>query len=102
VSTSGALRLLVDALAVYRGTKLVIDDKLTEDLRARVTARFGDADESKVGYLITCPWCVSIYLGGALSVARIVAPSSKTVDAVATALALSAITGVLYEREDSF
>lgn len=84
--------LLVDALATYRLVKLVRDDRITE--RARVTAieRFGPPERSKMTYLLHCPWCLSIYLGAALTLCRRRWPRATTL--VARTLALSATTGL--------
>lgn len=90
------LTLLTDALATHRLTKLIIDDKLTEDLRDKVFARFGNPDDSKISYLITCPWCVSIYVGAGVAVIRSVAPRPWSM--VARALVASTITGLIEEK----
>ena len=97
MSESKAVQAITDALATYRLTKLVIDDKITEDVRERVWARFGQPDESKVGYLLTCPWCVSIYAGTAVALLRRYRSSHWST--AASALAFSALTGILAERE---
>lgn len=94
-----ALTLLTDALATYRAQKLVRDDKITEPLRERVVNRYGSPEDSYLSYLITCPWCLSMYAGALLALGRIVAP--RTTDAVSRALALSAVAGLLAEREDA-
>jgi hypothetical protein len=89
------LGLVVDALAVFRLTKLVNDDEITADLRDKLLERFHPED-TKIGYLITCPWCVSIYAGGAVALARELAPRPWGV--AAQALAFSAITGLVAEN----
>lgn len=86
----------VDALAVHRLTKLVIDDHITEPLRNKVYERFGDPSESKISYLVGCPWCVSVYMGLGVSVARTVAPGVWR--PLAYALALSSLTGLIEEH----
>jgi len=95
------LDLAVRTLACYRLTRLVIDDKITEPVRDRIFARYGDPADSKVSFGVTCPHCVSIYLGIALSSVHMIAPNSRLVRAGTEALALSALTGLLYEREGS-
>ena len=52
-----------------------------------------DPAETKLGYFITCPWCVSIYMGAAVAVARELAPGPWKV--AARALAFSAFTGLV-------
>lgn len=46
-------------LIVARVTRFLNSDYLAKDFRAWIAARFG---EGKLYYLITCPWCASIYL----------------------------------------
>lgn len=97
---SPALTFAVDALATYRLQKLVRDDKITEPLREWVYHKYGEPHESKLAYLTTCPWCLSIYAGLGLSFARMIAPGPT--NALARGLALSAIAGIMAEREDIF
>ena len=87
---------IVDALAVHRLTKLVIDDKITEDLRNKVYEKYGEPADSKISYLTTCPWCVSMYLGLGVVVARTVAP--KAWRPLSYALAFSSFTGWIEEH----
>jgi hypothetical protein len=87
--------LLVDALAVFRLTKLVNDDEIFADVRDKLLDRFHPED-TKIGYLITCPWCVSIYAGAAAALARELAP--RQWDVVARMLAFSAATGMVAEK----
>lgn len=95
------VEIVFDVLATYRLTKLIIDDKVTEDLREWVWAKYGqpdDEDSSKISYFITCPWCLSIYFGTGVAAARIMFP--KTWSLAARALSFSALTGMIVERED--
>jgi hypothetical protein len=92
------LQIVFDVLATYRLTTLIKDDKITEDIRKLVFRRYGepsDDNSHKVSYLLTCPWCLSIYFGGLAVVAgtkwpRMWKPFSK-------ALSYSAMTGLLAE-----
>jgi hypothetical protein len=84
--------LALDGLATYRFVKLVRDDRITQPLRDAVVDRFGSPEQSKVSYLLHCPWCLSIYAGAALTLGRRRWP--RTVDAAARTLALSAVTGL--------
>lgn len=117
---SGA-RLAVDALATFRLTKLVIDDKLTEPLRARAIGaayrRVGreawyrqalnevdgdpaqvvaqDAEPPKLAYLLTCPWCSGMYVAVAVVAARRLVPRAWAVSG--EVLALSGAAGLAAE-----
>ena len=87
---------IVDALAVHRLTKLVIADYITEPLREKVYEKFGDPADSKISYLVTCPWCVSIYAGLGVVAARTIAP--KVWRPLSYALAFSSFTGWVEEH----
>lgn len=89
----------VTALATYRITKLVIEDEITAELREKAYAYLdshpGQFSE-KARYFLSCPWCVSIWAAGGLTLLRLVSPTAA--DAVGTLLAASAATGIIYER----
>lgn len=61
------LLFIVLALCVYRVTHLITTDHFppVAKLRDRVWRKFGD--DSWVTYLSTCQWCVSVYVGGVLT-----------------------------------
>jgi hypothetical protein len=44
---------------VARATRFLNSDYLAADFRAWVFRRFGDG---KIYYLVTCPWCASIWI----------------------------------------
>jgi hypothetical protein len=88
------LSLLTDIAATYRLTKLVLDDRITEDLRYAIQARF--PRDSKIAYFVGCPWCVSIWAGAVIFTLRKVNPTGA--DIVSGLLAASAVTGVVYTK----
>jgi hypothetical protein len=94
-SGGSGLALVVDALATYRLTRLLIEDEIAAPVRDWVWDRHDPAD-SKIGYLFTCPWCVSIWAGAAVVVARRVSPT--TWEPVARMLTASAVTGMISTR----
>lgn len=49
-------------LACYRLTLLVVADEITSRQRDWLLRRLGP--DHKVSYLITCPWCTSVWLAG--------------------------------------
>jgi hypothetical protein len=76
VPMPSAVIVLVYALAVARVTRLVNADRITETPRAWLLDRLwtraapwvpaGDRERADLPlsvYLVTCPWCVSIYVG---------------------------------------
>lgn len=88
------VNLFVDIAATYRLTKLVLDDRITEDLRNKIYEKF--PRDSKIAYFIGCPWCVSIWAGAVIFTLRKVNPQGA--DVVSGLLAASAATGVAYTR----
>jgi hypothetical protein len=90
-----ALDLGVDALATYRLARLLTEDELLEPVREWVWKNHAP-DETKIGYFVTCPWCVSIWAGGLVAVARELAPGPWGV--AARALAFSAVTGIVAQH----
>lgn len=60
------LGLIILGFATARGTTLVVNDYITEPFRLAVQRRFGD--DSKLTYLVNCPYCTSIWVGGVAAV----------------------------------
>jgi hypothetical protein len=56
-SVAGLLWLL----AVVRLTRLATVDEITDPIRVWAFGKFGA--QSKIGYLMTCSWCMSIWIG---------------------------------------
>ena len=79
------------ALAVYRTTRLVVADELTHPGRVWVNRR-----SKTLGYLVTCPWCMSIWVAAAFAVAWRYAPALTAW--VGVVLAWSAVSGLLSEK----
>ena len=93
------LEFIVFSLATYRATRLVTRDEIFSDTRNRIWNRF-PPETTKTGYLFTCEWCSSVWLG--LVFASWYTISSNTFRFFAVALALSAVAGLLtaYENRD--
>jgi Protein of unknown function (DUF1360) len=110
--------LAVDALAVYRLAILITKDSITESARDQFR-RWGYNDDGterthhvhlgstvppypsplgarRLYTLLTCPWCVSIWLGAAVVALTRFAPSAWQYAALA--LAFSGVAGFLAER----
>lgn len=79
---------LVDALAVARLTRLATRDSITHPLRRAAIVRSDLADD-----LLSCPWCVSIWMAGAVITARVTVP--RLWSPVAQLLAASEIAGLI-------
>jgi len=89
------LDLLEDALATHRLTKLVLDDELTRPVREAVWRRF-PPESTRLGYVLTCPWCSSIWVAAGVVAARRASPSLWR--PLARVLAASTATGLAFER----
>lgn len=88
--------VLILALAVYRLTRLVVEDEILDKVRNLVWKRYGAL--TGIGYLITCYWCTSFWVSSLVVVLYIIVPVPVT--AVALILALSAITGLITAWSD--
>lgn len=91
--------ILLNSLATYRLTRLVIEDEVTNELRAMAYEQINklpDALANKLNYFLTCPWCVSIWVAGGLLLLRKTSP--ELAEFITGLLAASAITGVISER----
>lgn len=54
---------VVDSLAAYRLTRLVVEDGITAGLRNRWWAKW-DPEFTLTGYALTCPHCVGMWAAG--------------------------------------
>lgn len=91
---------ILGSLAVYRATKLIIDDEITQELREKAFAALDARPQTvltrKLSYFLTCPWCVSIWVAAALLTLKLFSPA--TYEYFASILAFSAITGLIDSR----
>jgi hypothetical protein len=85
-------RVAIDALAVFRLTKLLQNDTIPPlpALRQAYMRRYG---ATPWGELVDCPWCLSMWLGGLALLADRVSP--RVWGLVSRVLAASAVTGLL-------
>ena len=82
--------MLVAGLATYRLTRLVTADRITEPFRLWVKRR-----STTAGYLVTCDWCLSIWVAPWVSLALVGGGDDPIVRWGLLALAFSAGTGLL-------
>lgn len=91
-----ALDLTVDALAVFRLTRLAGEDTIFD--RPREWAVMNGPDWARD--LLTCPHCLSIYMGAGAVVMRTMAP--RLWKPLSRVLALSALTSLKTEYFETF
>lgn len=80
--------LAVDALAAYRLTRLVVEDRIADRPRDALTTRSVFADD-----LLSCRWCSGVWVSAVVVAARVTCP--RVWAPVGRALALSAVAGLL-------
>jgi len=89
---TGWLLVTLAWLAVFRLAWLITHDFIAAPLRARVQARSEWWD-----VFITCPWCVSVWVGAVVAPVVIWWGDNRVVLAGLLALAASAVTGIIAE-----
>lgn len=82
--------LVTDSLAVWRIVRFIQRDSLIEEPREAVINRWGHL---KITELLTCPWCLSIWVAAGVVLARAAAP--RVWGMIARGLAFSAGAGVI-------
>jgi len=88
------LMLVVGALGTFRGTRMVLQDEILAGFRDWWWAKY-PPESTKRGYLLTCPWCLSIWIGAVLA---IILALGGTIGLVfVSILAFSALTGIIFE-----
>jgi hypothetical protein len=95
--------VLLLTLAVYRVTRLIVADGITDPWREWVEDRTGE--DSSWSYLAACPWCVSVYVGAALTAATCAAGAHGLADVSVPVPflvwpATSALTGLIAANLD--
>lgn len=93
-----AVDLVIETLAVYRGTKLLQQDSLPPlpRIRERLIDHYGATPWSQ---LVDCPWCLSVWVAGLSRLVRAIAPRFWRFGA--TVLASSAVAGLISEWLDN-
>jgi hypothetical protein len=89
--TPTLLEVAVLCLGAFRLTRLVTTDDILSPLRDRLWRRFPPS--TRLGYVVTCNWCTSVWVSVVLVVAYSIAPNTTTY--VSAPLALSAVVGIL-------
>lgn len=107
------ITVVVFALAVARVTRFITVDKLSENVRGRLVdaawRRWRPAvpsngrqwaDEPKPAYLLTCPWCASIYVAAVAAPLAWFLGDTPWLFIPALACAFSQVTGLLAKIGD--
>lgn len=84
------LLVILAAVSTYRLTRIVTADRILQAPRAWIVRR-----SPRLGYLVTCDWCFSIWVAPAPAVAVVLWPENRIVWGALIALSASALTGLL-------
>lgn len=88
------LALILAVLATYRTTRLVTTDRILDAPREWIVARY-----ERLGYLVGCDWCSSVWLAPWLVTPAVLWPGNRAVLVVLGVLAASGVTGFLAAKE---
>ena len=90
------ISLVILALTTYRVTRLITRDEIVSNLRTKYFTKF-PPETSKLGYLVTCEWCMSFWVASLLVICFMI----NTVTVIAMVpFALSALAGLFTAYED--
>ena len=86
---------VLGALATARLARLITRDSIFDTPRLRYVQAMDRTGHPKLAELAVCPWCISVWVGGAMALAaRLNKPAYRL---VTSALAFSMAAGVLNE-----
>lgn len=107
---SEILTVLLVILTTHRITTFIVSDKLIEGPREAIQmwaerrwfekhpwVEEDDTWQSKLAYLLSCPWCVSPWVGGAVTLGTMWTVGLPS--PVLVWLAASSVTGLLWRSE---
>lgn len=89
--------LLILVLATFRISRLLTVDVIFEGLREWIWKK--KPPHTKIGYLFTCNWCMSIWVASLLTICYTIITTATTL--IALPFALSAVAGLIAARLDN-
>ena len=92
-----ALLAVIVALACWRLARLLTIDEIFRPIRENVVGRNPDG---QIAYLVTCPWCLSIWSSPILIGLAVWFPTNRLVWLLLGTLAASGLAGLLVTVED--
>jgi len=91
------VEFLIFALATFRATRLLTRDTIFDTPRNAIWEKH-PPHASPIGYVLTCEWCMSIWIGSLFAIWSIISP--RTFGVLGLVLAASAVAGLLAAYED--
>lgn len=92
-----ALLAVLTVATIWRAARLAAVDEVTRPLRERIAAR---NPTGHFAYLVSCPWCVSVWLAPPIAAAAVCAPDNRVVWVVGLSAAGSLAAGMGQTIED--
>jgi len=93
-----ALYVVLVLLACWRLARLLSVDEIFRPARVKIVARFGEGGQ--IAYLVTCPWCISIWSSIPVAAVAVLWPDNRAVWAALLVLAGSGVAGIMQSVED--
>ena len=93
------VHLIILSLASWRATRLIIEDRILEPVRNRIWEKH-HPDASFWGYLITCYWCLGLWVSAFVVGWYLILPSVSI--PVAAIFALSALVGLIDHKISNY
>lgn len=94
-NSPSSLDYVLGAAATARLARLVTRDSIFDAPRLQYVSAMDRSGHSKLAELAVCPWCVSVWIGGAVAIA--IHGKMPGYRLIATALAFSLTAGVINE-----
>lgn len=85
--------------AAVRLVMLAYADRITDGPRRRLFDRY-PPESTYIGYLFTCPWCVGVWIGGAVAAAWLLWSSFVVVCAVGSVMWLASLGAALVDGDN--
>lgn len=95
------LHAILAAFATYRVTRFVTADALFDPVRDRLEDIFAKRNLDRLAYLISCDWCLSIWVAPVPAAMVIFWPDNRAVLFTLFVLTFSAISGLLSAVENA-
>lgn len=84
------IHVIILALAAYRLCRILIEDAIFSPIRDKIFDKW-PPHSNKLSYLLTCYWCLGLYVSVVVVVLYVVAPIPTSIGA--SVLAISTIVG---------
>lgn len=97
--TPNLLLVVLAGITVYRGSRLITGDKIGEPIR-----KWAKRHNEWLAYLVTCDWCVSMYLGALAALAVVITTPELDDEALWVVMCwftFSGVTGLLSTVEQA-